>query len=96
MKKHPLKTVLTGLGWGCLSFWWLFLALLLLLPDSSPGSLDWEHDVFLIPLGLALVTVYLAAAVLLIVKECKEKRSLLLFVLAALTSFSGMVLFRLL
>lgn len=95
MKKRSLVALVTGAGYGFISFCWLVLAALFLFPGSSPGSLDWEHDVFLIPVGLILLACYLAVTGLLIVKGRKDKRSALLFLIAALVICGAMLFSRL-
>ncbi len=77
MKKTGLS--LYGLLQGSLGSYLALIGLAFAIPESEPGSLYYEEDLFFAPLGYFLMLAYLAAMVITFVLLRKNRANLLFF-----------------
>ncbi|MBO5165760.1 MAG: hypothetical protein J6B90_04045 [Lachnospiraceae bacterium] len=77
--KKTILPIILGLGYGFLSFWWLFWAIVCAFPSSLPGEKEWAEDSFFIPFGYGMLIVYVILNIIFVVIGRKEKMRILLF-----------------
>ncbi len=82
--KNMIKKIglsLYGLLQGTVGSYIALLGVAFAFPQSSPGSKDYEEDMFFVPLGFIIMLMYLAIMITTFVLLRKSKANLLVFII---------------
>lgn len=81
--KKIVLPIVAGIGYECVSLWWIVFAIAFAFPSTSPGSREWDEDVLFIPIGYIMMIVYVLVLGIIMFKCRKKWKELVLFILAA-------------
>ncbi|MGN0384348.1 MAG: hypothetical protein ACI4EX_00500 [Lachnospiraceae bacterium] len=78
---------LCGIVQGVIGTLWTMLALAFILhPGSGPGTKDWEEDLMFIPVGYAMLVIWLIVMFFSFYKLKKNKTDIIAFLITWLVS----------
>lgn len=94
--KHLLKKTglsVLGLLQGTLGSYTILLGLAFAFPESTPGCKDYEEDLYFVPLGFALMLLWLAVMIAAFLFLRKNKTNFLLFSISWLIGTGAYLVF---
>ncbi len=77
-----------GIFQGTIGFYLALLGLAFAIPESAPGSKDYEEDLFVAPFGYIIILIYLVVMVATFISLRKNKANLLSFLIPWLICLS--------
>ena len=94
--KNALKKIgfsIFGLLQGTLGSYLALLGVAFAFPESTPGSKDYEEDMFFVPLGYIIMFIWLVVMVTAFLFLRKDKANLLSFLIAWIVGIGGCLVF---
>ncbi len=94
--KNALKKIgfsIFGLLQGTLGSYFALLGVAFAFPESTPGSKDYEEDMFFVPLGYIIMFIWLVVMVTAFLFLRKDKANLLSFLIAWIVGIGGCLVF---
>ncbi len=82
-----------GLLQGTVGSYLALLGFVCAFPDSSPGSKDYDEDMFFVPVGFAIIFLWIMVMITAVALLRKNKTHLLLFLIPWLIGLIGCVVF---
>ena len=90
--KNTLKKIgfsIFGLLQGTLGSYLALLGVAFAFPESTPGSKDYEEDMFFVPLGYIIMFIWLVVMVTAFLFLRKDKANLMSFLIAWIVGIGG-------
>ncbi len=94
--KNALKKIgfsIFGLLQGTLGSYLALLGVAFAFPESTPGSKDYEEDMFFVPLGYIIMFIWLVVMVTAFLFLRKDKANLMSFLIAWIVGIGGCLVF---
>jgi len=94
--KNALKKIgfsIFGLLQGTLGSYLALLGVAFAFPESTPGSKDYEEDMFFVPLGYIIMFIWLVVMVTAFLFLRKDKANLLSFLIVWIVGIGGCLVF---